>query len=79
MLLRLKRLQAGASRALDMARESALDGSLDPQAQAMLGEARQMLGECQQLLAGYMADFDEFARACCSMSRSLRSTPSTGA
>ncbi len=59
-LLRLKRLQAGASRALDMARESALDGSLDPQAQAMLGEARQMLGECQQLLAGYMADFDEF-------------------
>ncbi|MCY1213285.1 Gliding motility regulatory protein [compost metagenome] len=26
----------------------------------MLGEARQLLGECQQMLAGYMADFDEF-------------------
>ncbi|AOE87170.1 hybrid sensor histidine kinase/response regulator [Pseudomonas sp. TCU-HL1] len=59
-LSRLKRLQASASRALDVARESVLDGSLDPQAQAMLGEARQLLGECQQMLAGYMADFDEF-------------------
>ena len=59
-LHRLKRLQASASRALDVARESVLDGSLDPQAQAMLGEARQLLGECQQMLAGYMADFDEF-------------------
>lgn len=59
-LHRLKRLQASASRALDVARESVLDGSLDPQAQAMLGEARQLLGECQQMLTGYMADFDEF-------------------
>ncbi|WP_044873717.1 hybrid sensor histidine kinase/response regulator [Pseudomonas sp. LFM046] len=59
-LHRLKRVQASASRALDVARESVLDGSLDPQAQAMLGEARQLLGECQQMLAGYMADFDEF-------------------
>ncbi|MCY1276209.1 Sensor histidine kinase RcsC [compost metagenome] len=60
VLHRLKRLQASASRALDTARESVLDGTLDPQAQAMLGEARQLLGECQQMLAGYMADFDEF-------------------
>ncbi|NWL78285.1 hybrid sensor histidine kinase/response regulator [Pseudomonas taiwanensis] len=59
-LHRLKRLQASASRALDVARESVLDGTLDPQAQAMLGEARQLLGECQQMLSGYMADFDEF-------------------
>jgi two-component system sensor histidine kinase and response regulator WspE len=59
-LHRLKRLQASASRALDVARESVLDGALDAQGQAMLGEARQLLGECQQMLAGYMADFDEF-------------------
>ncbi|MCO6057063.1 hybrid sensor histidine kinase/response regulator [Pseudomonas sp. MOB-449] len=59
-LSRLRRLQSSASRALDVARESVLDGSLDPQAQAMLGEARQLLGECQQMLAGHMADFDEF-------------------
>ncbi|WP_271408969.1 hybrid sensor histidine kinase/response regulator [Pseudomonas sp. Q1-7] len=59
-LYRLKRLQANASRALDVARESVLDGSLDPQAQAMLGEARQLLGECQRMLADYMVDFDEF-------------------
>ncbi|MFZ6045075.1 hybrid sensor histidine kinase/response regulator [Pseudomonas sp. CR3202] len=59
-LHRLKRLQASASRALDVARESVLDGTLDTQGQTMLGEARQLLGECQQMLAGYMADFDEF-------------------
>ncbi|WP_447593174.1 response regulator [Aquipseudomonas campi] len=59
-LQRLKRLQVGASRALDVARETILDEQLDPQAREMLVEARQLLGESQQLLAQHMADLDEF-------------------
>ncbi|WP_375737571.1 hybrid sensor histidine kinase/response regulator [Pseudomonas boanensis] len=59
-LQRLRRLQVSASRALDVVRESVLDTALDPQAHAMLGEARQLLGECQQMLARHMTEFDEF-------------------
>ncbi|MBE0839622.1 hypothetical protein IH711_26710, partial [Escherichia coli] len=47
-LQRLRRLQSSASRALDVVRETVQETALDPQAQAMLGEARQLIGECQQ-------------------------------
>ena len=59
-LQRLRRLQAAARRALDVAREAMPDGALDAQAQAMLAETRQMLSECQQVLAQHMTDLDEF-------------------
>ncbi|SDH59496.1 hybrid sensor histidine kinase/response regulator [Pseudomonas panipatensis] len=59
-LQRLKRLQAGASRLLDSARDSVCP-SLDPQTQAFLADARRLLGECQQLLGEQMVELDEFA------------------
>ena len=59
-LQRLKRLQNNASRALDQARETALEGVGDLQAQNVFVEARTLLGECQQMLAQHMADLDEF-------------------
>lgn len=60
-LQRLRRLQSSASRALDVVRETVQETALDPQAQAMLGEARQLIGECQQMLVQHIADLDEFA------------------
>lgn len=60
-LQRLRRLQSSASRALDVVRETVQETSLDPQAQAMLSEARQLIGECQQMLVQHIADLDEFA------------------
>lgn len=59
-LQRLKRLQATARRALDVAREALPEGAVDAQAEAMLLETRQALGECQQLLAQHMTDLDDF-------------------
>ncbi|WP_027909224.1 hybrid sensor histidine kinase/response regulator [Pseudomonas sp. URMO17WK12:I4] len=59
-LQRLKRLQATARRALDVAREALPKGAVDAQAEAMLLETRQALGECQQLLAQHMTDLDDF-------------------
>ncbi|SDH73910.1 two-component system, chemotaxis family, sensor histidine kinase and response regulator WspE [Pseudomonas flavescens] len=59
-LQRLKRLQAAARRALDVAREALPEGSIDAQAEAMLVETRQALVECQQVLAQHMADLDDF-------------------
>ena len=59
-LQRLKRLQNSASRALDQAREAALEAAGDLQAQNVFVEARTLLGECQQMLAQHMAELDEF-------------------
>ncbi|TWE05306.1 two-component system sensor histidine kinase and response regulator WspE [Pseudomonas sp. AG1028] len=59
-LQRLKRLQATARRALDVAREALPKGAVDAQAEAMLQETRQALGECQQLLVQHMTDLDDF-------------------
>lgn len=59
-LQRLKRLQATARRALDVAREALPKGAVDAQAEAMLLETRQALGECQQLLAQHMTELDDF-------------------
>ncbi|SHM62874.1 hybrid sensor histidine kinase/response regulator [Phytopseudomonas punonensis] len=59
-LQRLKRLQATARRALDVAREAMPKDGIDAQAEAMLLETRQALGECQQLLAQQMTDLDDF-------------------
>lgn len=59
-LQRLKRLQATARRALDVAREALPKGAVDAQAEAMLLETREALGECQQLLAQHMTDLDDF-------------------
>ncbi|MBO3274812.1 hybrid sensor histidine kinase/response regulator [Pseudomonas schmalbachii] len=57
-LQRLKRLQAGASRELDSARDALQDGPLSPHAQ--LVDARRLLGECQQLLGEQIAELEEF-------------------
>ncbi len=55
----LARLGFAVAHAIDPSAPSVAD--LDPQAQAMLGEARQLIGECQQMLVQHIADLDEFA------------------
>ena len=55
----LARLGFAVAHAIDPSAPAVAD--LDPQAQAMLGEARQLIGECQQMLVQHIADLDEFA------------------
>lgn len=60
-LLRLKRQQSSVRRTLDALREVTLGGALEPQALALLEEARAQLGECQQQLQEHFETFDEFS------------------
>lgn len=59
-LQRLRRLQGSASRLLDGVRDVA-GASLDPQALALLADARRLVGDCQQLLGEQIAALDDFA------------------
>lgn len=56
---RVKRIQTGATRALDSL-EALLGAQSDPDAQKALDEARRLLGEAQHLLIQQTADLDEF-------------------
>jgi two-component system sensor histidine kinase and response regulator WspE len=60
-LLRVKRTQRDAARALDTLYETCAN-RLDPQALAALGDARALLGTAQQLLAERIDEFDRFDR-----------------
>ncbi len=58
---RMKRLQMHASRGLDHVQDALKEAAFDPQALAMLADARRLVGECQQLLTQQASALDEFS------------------
>jgi two-component system, chemotaxis family, sensor histidine kinase and response regulator WspE len=69
-MLRMKRTQRAATRALDTFYET-LAQSLDPQALAALDEVRQTLGNMQQLLGTRIDELDRFDRRSTNLAQQL--------